>query len=62
MNDQDWERVFKIRCKSKRGELFSEDERKFLIVAYNENPDRYSAMDDRIFEETAPFGSTIRCQ
>lgn len=59
MNAQDWGRVFKIRCRSKRGELISVDEHKLLSVAYKKDPKRYTAMNDRIFEETAPFGSTI---
>lgn len=52
-----WDRVFEIRCKSKRGEALSDAERDLFTRAYAADPKRYAAMDDDVFEATKPFGA-----
>jgi hypothetical protein len=55
--DLDWEKVFDLRCRSKRGEHLSENDRALLSVAYVADPARYASLNNDIFTATAPFGS-----
>ena len=58
MNDREWREVFHARCRSKRG-ISSEQDRELCARAYEEDPERYAAMSEDVFVETAPFGSTV---
>lgn len=53
----DWDRIFAIQCRSKRGERLSDGELDEIQRAYEEDPDRYSSFSDRVFEATKPFGA-----
>lgn len=57
LSESEWSLVFKLRCRSKRGELLSSDEHKLIERAHIESPDRYGSMDMDVFKETAPFGA-----
>lgn len=57
LTEREWERVFDIRCKSKRGERVSEEDMKFVERAWLEDPDRYGALNAKVFEATKPLGS-----
>ncbi len=57
LTDAEWSRVFRARCASKRGEDLSPDDRTLIERAYKEDPKRYAAMNDAIFEATKPVGS-----
>ena len=53
--DIDWEKVFDLRCRSKRGERLSDDQAALLVAAWKADKVRYSALTERVFEETAPM-------
>lgn len=55
--EEEWERLFEIRCKTKRGEFLSEGERELVGRTYRSDRNRYAAMEPRVFEATRPFGS-----
>ena len=57
LTDREWDRVFQARCRSKQGQLISDDDRALLMAAFNENPERYSALGPAVFEATLPFGA-----
>jgi hypothetical protein len=50
-------KLFTLRCRSKRGEWMSEAELTFCQKMYEQFPDDYKAMEPRVLEATAPFGS-----
>ena len=51
-------KLFDIRCRSKRGEYLSEEERKLISLCWSRWPEDYRAMEAEVFEETKPFGAT----
>lgn len=53
----DWDKVFELRCRSKRGESLSEEQRALVERAWRTDPKRYNAMEEDVFVATAPFGS-----
>jgi hypothetical protein len=53
------ELVYKLRCRSKRGETLAREEFKFLQRAMRQWPEEYAAMNTEIFVATAPFGSRL---
>ncbi len=57
LTEAEWSQVFRIRCRSKSGSQPSADEMKLLDRAFKEDPDRYKAMNERVFDETKPFGA-----
>lgn len=57
LSELEWGRVFDLRCKSKRGEMLSDDEMKIIVRAYQSDRRRYADMEPRVFEKTKPFGS-----
>ena len=59
LTDQQWDRVFQSRCRSKQGQVISEDDCALLVAAFNEDPERYNALGSSVFEATAPFGSNV---
>lgn len=60
LTEDEWRRVFSLRCQSKRGQGLSDADRDFCHRAFQSDPDRYKAMGAKVFEETASFGSVIR--
>ena len=60
VSESDWSKVFDLRCRSKRGEHLSPEDRALLLAAYKVDATRYAAMSDDVFVATAPFGSTVR--
>ncbi len=61
LTELDWERVFRVRCKSKSGHQLADEERELVTRAHQQDPDRYAAMNDDVFVATAPFGSRQAC-
>lgn len=57
LTEADWDKIFKIRCRSKRGELTTQEESAFCRRGFEEDPDRYGKMDKEVFEATKPFGA-----
>lgn len=57
LTELDWERVFRVRCKSKSGHQLADEERELITRAHQLDPVRYAAMNDDVFVATAPFGS-----
>lgn len=60
LTEDDWRRVFTLRCKSKQGQTLADDERALIEAAWKENKKRYTAMERAVFVATAPFGSTVK--
>lgn len=60
LTEQEWRRVFELRCRLKRGESLSSEERALTDAAFAEDVDRYSAMEGAVFDATVPFGSSVR--
>ena len=60
LTEAEWGRVFAARCKSKRGEAITEDERALVDRAYVADYDRYASLDADVFDATVPFGSSAR--
>jgi hypothetical protein len=60
LTEIEWQKVFSVRCKSKQGQLLSDDEHRLIDQAYKEDRARYAAMNRDVFNATVPFGSTVR--
>ncbi len=60
LTEIEWSAVFGFRCRSKRGEQLTRAQHKLCATAYAEDGERYAAMGEHVFAETAPFGSTVR--
>jgi hypothetical protein len=45
LTNNDWVLVFKLRCKSKKGESLTDKEQKLINKAFEEDGDRYIKMD-----------------
>lgn len=57
MTQAERERLFDLRCRSKRGEYLSPEDVSFLESMWKQFPEQYSAMQPEVFEATKPFGS-----
>jgi hypothetical protein len=57
---REWSDVFKARCRSKRGEQLSDEERKLVNAAFASDEKRYGEMELDVFDATVPFGSMAR--
>jgi len=55
LTDLEWERVFNIRCRSKRGEGLSETEQAFVAAAYKDDHERYVGLNEKINKVTRPW-------
>lgn len=55
--EEQWREVFKIRCRSKRGERISIEETALLGQALKSDASRYSVMSSEVFNATVPAGS-----
>lgn len=62
LDEADWRTVFALRCRSKRGEILSKNERALVDRAFRENETRYREMEADVFNGTTPFGSTARAR
>lgn len=62
LTEDDWRKVFEYRCRSKRGQLLSDEERALVDAAYTQNRKRYAAMEPDVFDATVPFGSRARAR
>lgn len=51
------ERLFKIRCASKRGRYMSPEDLRFMERMYRKFPVEYEKMDSQVDEATKPFGA-----
>lgn len=60
VTEAEWREVFQLRCQSKRGHRLSAEELSLCERAMKQDRKRYVAMDDEIFEKTAPFGASLR--
>lgn len=58
----EWREVFRVRCKSRRGDGMTEDERRLIGRAFAEDPRRYAGLDADVFDATVPAGSTARAK
>lgn len=60
LTENDWARVFKVRCQDRQGRPISDEERTLVEVAFESDEKRYRAMTPDVFNATVPFGSTVR--
>ena len=60
LTEAQWREVFRLRCKSKRGDELSKDERALLDAAFAQDEERYDALSPAVFNATVPFGSNAR--
>jgi hypothetical protein len=60
LSDDDWARVFAVRCLSKDGKPISKADRRLCDAAFDGDEARYTAMDKDVFNATVPFGSNVR--
>lgn len=54
------ERCIELRKRSKQGHTNSPEDSEFCRRMFEEYPEWYSATEARVFNETVPFGSTVR--
>jgi hypothetical protein len=59
MTKEEENKLFNIRCRSKRGEYVSIEENMFCKTMHMKYKDEYKLMDRKVFLATAPFGSKI---
>jgi len=62
LTETEWRAVLKARCNSKRGLPNSRVDQSLCERAFAEDRKRYSEMDVDVFNETVPFGSTVRLE
>lgn len=60
LNESDWAKVFKAKCKSKQGQSVTPEERLLLDAAFKSDPERYGALEAEVFNATVPFGSSAK--
>lgn len=60
LTEAEWGRVFDVRCRSKRGEALSDDDRALIGAAFASDKGRYAAMNGDVFDATVPAGSAAR--
>ncbi len=62
LSDEKWAEVFRLRCKSKRGENLTAKEHRLVGRAFEEDSERYAKMSPDVFDATVPFGSVARAR
>ena len=62
LTEWEWTKVFKLRCRTKRGESITDEERALIEAAFASDRKRYAAMDPDVFDATVPAGSTARAR
>jgi hypothetical protein len=60
LTEEQWRRVFQLRCRSKQGQDVSQEDLALVYAAFHEDLERYSAMEVDVFNATVPFGSSVR--
>ncbi len=60
LSEEEWARVFDLRCRSKRGEHIAPDDTRLFRRALASDRARYCGMDEEIRVATAPFGSRLQ--
>lgn len=60
LTDTEWAQVFRARCKSKRGGGLTAEEFALITAAHTSDRKRYVDMDEDVFNETLPVGSTAK--
>lgn len=60
LTESEWTKVFALRCRSKRGEHLSDEDRSLVDAAFASDEKRYAEMEPDVFDATVPFGSTAR--
>lgn len=60
LSEDDRREVFRLRCKSKRGETLSRKEMALVQRAFETDPAWYKKTEADVFNATVPFGSTVR--
>lgn len=62
LTETEWLKVFRTRCKSKRGETLTPDEHVLIEKAFKQDQTRYAAMEPDVFDATVPVGSNAKWQ
>lgn len=57
---EEQERSLSIRKRGKRGEHIPEHDNRFNLIIFRKYPEWYAASESIVFNETVPFGSTVR--
>lgn len=57
---EDAERAIEIRKRSKQGHLSSPEDHAFCREMFRKYPKWYEKTEERVFNETVPFGSNVR--
>ncbi len=60
LTEEEWRRVFDLRCRAKRGEHLSPENFRLVRDAYASDAARYKALDGPVFDATVPFGSAAK--
>lgn len=60
LTEAEWNQVFQLRCRSKQGQYLPPDASALVDAAFKEDPKRYGAAEDDVFNATVPFGSHAR--
>ncbi|GEM_PF-3255856 len=59
-NYEDAERCIAIRKKGKTGQFYPREDHQFCVEMLHKYPDWYDKTEERVFNETVPFGSTVK--
>lgn len=62
LSEEQWSEVFRIRCRSKRGERISSAELRLCERAMRSDEVRYEAEGADVFDATVPFGSNVKAK
>jgi len=62
LTEWEWTKVFNLRCRTKRGESITDEERALVEAAFASDRKRYAAMGPDVFDATVPAGSTARAR
>jgi hypothetical protein len=62
LTEEEWRRLFQMRCRSKQGQELSKKDRALMHAAFKEDPDRYGSMEADVFDATVPFGSNVKAR
>ena len=60
LTEEEWHKIFELRCRSKRGQRLFPEEQALVDAAYRQDLKRYAAMEPDVFDATVPFGSQAR--
>jgi hypothetical protein len=60
LTEAEWEKVFLLRCKIKRGETVVGEDWDLVKAAFDSDRKRYSALGADVFNATVPVGSSAK--